>query len=242
MAQPHKDWQALDVATGGGHTALRFAPFVRGVVATDITATMLLKAKTFITGQGANNVTFARADAEDLPFSDSSFELVTCRIAPHHFADCLRFVREGARVLKPGGKMLVQDHALPEDPRAARYIDLFEQLRDPSHNRAYSQSEWIEMFLDAGLAVEYYEQIVKQHRFIPWAERQGCTSRTLEQLICMVDQAPAIVTEWMQPSLFGTPEAAFVNHHILIQGRKSRACEAQSLSLGPVRGVPPDRC
>jgi ubiquinone/menaquinone biosynthesis C-methylase UbiE len=221
IAQPQPDWVVLDIATGGGHTALRFAPHVSRVIATDITPEMLHKAQAFVAGQGVKNVAFRPADAEDLPFGDRTFDLVTCRIAPHHFPDCPRFVREGARVLKTGGTLLVQDHALPEDHEAARYIDAFERLRDPSHNRAYSESQWVNMFQAAGLKVEHTEQIVKRHRFIPWAERQECTPQVIERLVSLVGQAPQAVTEWMQPRGFGTPEAAFINYHIILSGRRS---------------------
>ncbi|MCJ7829814.1 MAG: hypothetical protein MUP74_00360 [Desulfobacterales bacterium] len=55
--------------------------------------------------------------------------------------DCRRFVKESVRVLKTPGLLLVQDHVLPEDPAVARYVDRFERLRDPSHNRAFSQND-----------------------------------------------------------------------------------------------------
>lgn len=219
IVNPHPDWVMLDVATGGGHTALRFAPLVKRVVAMDFTPAMLNAAKEFIIATGVKNVSFRLADAEDLPFSDEIFDLVTCRIAPHHFPDAFRFVMESVRVLKPGGTLLVQDHALPEDEAAARYIDAFERMRDPSHNRAFSESEWIGMFYAAGLTVEHTEQIVKRHEFQPWAERQACTPLVVAQLVQMVEKAPKAVIEWMQPNDFGTPEAWFVNHHILIAGR-----------------------
>lgn len=220
IAEPGPDWVVLDVATGGGHTALKFAPFVAQVIATDITPKMLASAKAFIAGQGVKNIILKPADAEDLPFDAKQFELVTCRIAPHHFPDCSRFVQESRRVLKPGGLLLIQDHVLSEDEQAARYVDTFEKLRDPSHNRAYSKSEWVSIFQEAGLKVEHTEQIIKRHEFFQWAERQGCTPETIERLIDMVKQAPAAVTGWMQPKDFGTSEATFANRHIIIAGRK----------------------
>jgi ubiquinone/menaquinone biosynthesis C-methylase UbiE len=220
IAQPQPDWTVLDIATGGGHTALKFAPFVAQVIATDITPKMLESAHAFITSQGVKNVTTKFADAESLPFDKETFELVTCRIAPHHFPDCLSFIHEGRRVLKPGGLLLVQDHVLPEDEQAARYIDAFERLRDTSHNRAYSISEWIVMFQEAGLEVEHTEQIIKRHEFLSWAERQGCKPETIEQLVDMVKRAPEAATDWMEPKDFGTPEATFANRHIIIAGRK----------------------
>jgi ubiquinone/menaquinone biosynthesis C-methylase UbiE len=221
VARPQPGWVVLDVATGGGHTALVFAPHVARVVATDITPKMLEKAEAHITGQGATNVEFKPADAEDLPFEDETFDLVTCRIAPHHFPDCARFVRECARVLKPGGLLLVQDHVLPDDEEAACAVDGFERLRDPSHNRAFDAGEWRGMFEAAGLRVEHAEQVVKRHAFLDWAQRQGCTPEETEQLVEMMRQAPAIAVEWMQPQNWDTPEATFANHHIIIAGRKN---------------------
>ena len=85
LAQPRGDERLLDIATGGGHTALAFAPHVREVVATDLTPRMLEVAEAFIREQGAANVTFQVADAEALPFPDADFDIVTTRIAPHHF-------------------------------------------------------------------------------------------------------------------------------------------------------------
>ena len=52
IAQPQSSWIVLDIATGGGHTALKFAPFVRRVVATDISSKMLTAARTFISRSG----------------------------------------------------------------------------------------------------------------------------------------------------------------------------------------------
>jgi len=220
IAQPQPDWVVLDVATGGGHTALKFAPFVAQVVASDITPRMLEAAQAFITEKGVTNVAFEPADAEDLSFEDEAFDLVTCRIAPHHFLNCPRFVSEGARVLRSGGLLLVQDLTAPEDDQAARYIGDFERLRDPSHNREYTQGEWVGMFQVAGLRVEHTEQIVKRHAFVPWVERQGMPSEVMDRLVSMMEQATETVVEWMIPHDWGTPEATFANHHIIIAGRK----------------------
>ena len=220
IARPQPDWIALDIATGGGHTALEFAPLVTRMIATDIAPNMLAAAEAFITTQGADNVTFKPANAEDLPFENKTFDLVTCRIAPHHFHHCAGFVRESARVLRPSGVLLVQDHVLPEDVQASRFVDGFEKLRDPSHNRAFSESEWTGMFQSAGLKVVHIEQIIKSHDFIPWTMRQGCTAKTVERLASMLQEAPAAAAEWMLPRAIGAPGATFVNHHILIAGRK----------------------
>jgi SAM-dependent methyltransferase len=220
IAEAQADWIALDIATGGGHTALKFAGLVARVIATDITPKMLEEARGFIGESGAQNVAFGLADAEALPFEDSTVDLVTCRIAPHHFPGPKRFVCESARVLKSDGLLLVQDHVLPEDGDVARYVDGFERLRDPSHNRAYAESEWVGMFRAAGLEVERVELVVKRHQLVPWAKRQGCTAKTIATLADMIDHASEAVVEWMQPRDLSGAEASFANHHIIIAGRK----------------------
>jgi ubiquinone/menaquinone biosynthesis C-methylase UbiE len=222
IAELQSDWVILDVATGGGHTALKFAPHVKYVTATDLTPRMLDKAKAFITEQkGIANVAFKQADAENLPFDDEQFDLVTCRIAPHHFPNVQQFVNEGVRVLKMDGILLVQDHVLPEDDESARYVDHFETMRDPSHNRAFNHAEWEAMFKTAGLTIEHTEAFIKRHDFLDWAKRQGNSDAVVATLIQLMNDAPPIAKDWMDAQVWGSESATFVNHHILIRGRKS---------------------
>ena len=223
LANPQKDWHALDIATGGGHTALKFAPYVQSVVSSDLTPRMLEKAQAFITEQGITNVTFEVADAENLPFEDNHFNLVTCRIAPHHFPDAAKFVREVARVLKNSGIFMLQDHVVSEDATVAETVDAFERLRDPSHNQAFSRSQWIAMCENAGLTVEHTEQLVKRHDFLDWCQRQGNSDATIAELDEMLTNGSDALKAWMQPENWSKPEATFVNHHIIIAARKGLA-------------------
>jgi ubiquinone/menaquinone biosynthesis C-methylase UbiE len=218
LAQPQAGWAMLDVATGGGHTALKFAPYVAHVTASDITPAMLDAAEKHLTDRGVCNVDFRQVAAEAMPFDDASFDLVTCRIAPHHFDDAVRFVREAARVLKPGGTLLVQDHMMPEDAMAARYIESFEKLRDPSHNQAFTEVEWRAMFTEAGLRVNHVEQLYKELNFESWTERQGVTPSTKACLNVLLKQASPAARDWMQPQEWGTPDATFRCHHVIVRG------------------------
>lgn len=220
LVEPQPDWLVLDVATGGGHTALKFAPLVGKVVATDLTEKMLAAAREFIQGQAIVQLNYSLADAEALPFASGSFDLVTCRIAPHHFPDPSRFVREAARVVKTGGLVLVQDHLLPDDPQAGASVDDFERRRDPSHRRAFNRREWQAMFANAGLDVQQAEALVKRHDFIPWAERQGCSPELIAELEGMLGEMPLAALDWLQPEQWGTPQASFANQHLIISGRK----------------------
>lgn len=172
LAQPRGDERVLDVATGGGHTALAFAPHVREVLASDLTPRMLEAAEAFVHGQGAQNVSFALADAEELPFEAGSFDIVTSRIAPHHFPHPERFVQAVARVLRPGGLFLLDDNMAPEDAELDAFMNRFEQWRDPSHVRAYTVSEWAGWMREAGLRPTQIDPLVsKRYDFPDWVAR-----------------------------------------------------------------------
>src|SRR4029078_12698061 len=110
LVQPKSTWQALDVATGAGHTALAFAPHVARVIASDLTAEMLVVAARLANAKASATMDTAPADAEALLFEDARFDLVTCRIAPHHFPDIPTFVGEVWRTLKPGGTVAAVDN------------------------------------------------------------------------------------------------------------------------------------
>src|ERR1700682_2839586 len=138
-AQP--GWRALDVATGAGHTTYAFAPHVARVWATDITEEMLALVRDEIEKRKLTNVRIAYAKAESLPFEDESFDLVTCRIAPHHFDSIPEFLTEVHRVLKPGRLFALVDNVVPAGS-VGDYVNAFERLRDPSHLRAWTIEEW----------------------------------------------------------------------------------------------------
>ncbi|WIG57632.1 MAG: SAM-dependent methyltransferase [Ktedonobacterales bacterium] len=176
LAAPHATDLALDVSTGGGHTALALAPHVARVTASDLTPHMLATARRFITSRGATNVDYVVADAERLPFLDASFDLVTVRIAPHHYVDVARAVREMARVLTDGGRLVVIDNIAPEDPALDTLVNAWEQRRDPSHVRAYTATEWRGFIAAAGLTVSHRAYGRKTHTYATWAERAQMSS------------------------------------------------------------------
>src|SRR5262245_49326554 len=96
LVDPKPSWRVLDIGTGAGHTALAFAPRVARVTASDVTEAMLAEAKELAAARGLVNFRTARARAEDLPFPDMSFDLVTCRLAVHHFEYTGAFAEEGS--------------------------------------------------------------------------------------------------------------------------------------------------
>ena len=144
--------RVLDVATGGGHTALAFARIVRRVVACDLTEPMLAAARAHVRARGAANVEFVSGDADALPFRDEAFDVVTCRTAAHHFADVATAVKQMHRVLRPGGSLLLQDILGHDDADANAFILEVEKRRDPSHVRSYRAAHWKAFLRAAGSA------------------------------------------------------------------------------------------
>jgi ubiquinone/menaquinone biosynthesis C-methylase UbiE len=212
LTKPQKTWRALDAATGAGHTAAAFAPHVASVIASDLTDEMLAEAAALATSKGLANMQTARADAEALPFADAAFELVTCRIAPHHFPDVPLFVAEARRVLVPGGTLAVVDNIGPDqvstpgfsgpDLRdAAVTYNAFEKIRDPSHGRCLGMAEWREVIEDTGLEALHAERLPKDMEFQPWAERMGADATTIERLRAMLGQAAPALGAFLQPRL-----------------------------------------
>jgi SAM-dependent methyltransferase len=143
---------ALDVATGGGHVARRLREAGCSVVACDISP-------------GMSPDVICRA--EDLPFADSSFDVVVSRIAAHHFDDVPAAVREMARVAR---RLVVIQDLLYESEE----VEEAERLRDPSHVRSYALEEWRGFLDGAGLEVEAVELLAKRGPLETWLRLTGC--------------------------------------------------------------------
>lgn len=170
LVRPHGG-KLLDIATGGGHAACAFAPFMDLTVATDITPNMLAVTRTSAKSKGLKNFVLSIAKAEHLPFKDNTFEGVVCRIAAHHFDDVPAFLREVSRVLIPGGWFLLVDNVGPEDHAAAVALNGIERDRDPSHMAYLSVSEWDSALCQAGFKVRHQEGSEKRIEVEDWLER-----------------------------------------------------------------------
>jgi ubiquinone/menaquinone biosynthesis C-methylase UbiE len=212
LVKPQRDWQVLDIATGAGHTAAAFAPHVAHVIASDITEEMLEEARKLAAAKGLGNMEAAAADAEALPFPDARFDLVTCRIAAHHFPDVPRFVAEVRRVLKAGGTFALVDNISPdalstpgfseaELGDAAAAYNAFEKLRDPSHGRCLSLAEWRAVIAAADLDVLHQEVLPKSMQFAPWAARMEADAATTARLRAMLEEGTPALKAFLKPHL-----------------------------------------
>ena len=101
-----------DVGSGTGFMAAGIAPLVAKVYAVDGSAAMLEVGRQNLGGQnlgGLSNVEQRLADGAALPFDDASLDAVFANMYLHHMLDPLAAIREMARLLKPGGRLVVTD-------------------------------------------------------------------------------------------------------------------------------------
>lgn len=184
--------RVLDVATGGGHTGLFFASLGHTVTLSDLTQPMLDKAARLATERGLTVATRLHP-AEVMPYADGEFDLVTCRIAPHHFTAPAEFVRETARVLKPGGQFLLIDGTVADgEPEAEAWMHDVEKLRDPSHHRLLTPDTWRSLCDAAGLAVEHVAVTPFKQPDLNWYFAVAATPEAnRREVLHLVETAPA---------------------------------------------------
>ncbi|MBV9706088.1 MAG: methyltransferase domain-containing protein [Chloroflexi bacterium] len=222
LGEWHSQQQALDIATGGGHTALAVAPHIAQVTVTDLTPIMLEKARAFLLSQGVPNAQFQVADAEQLPFPAASFDRVTCRIAAHHFPNVGQAVQEVARVLKPGGLYLLIDCIAPSDPELDNFDNKIEKWRDSSHTRSRTTEEWHTFFKEAALLVEHAEFLRNKLDYDNWTQRSQLPLHeklALEHFI--LESSPHIQRYFEVTRRADGHLDSFTNDFILLKGRKA---------------------
>ena len=101
----------LDLGTGTGRMLEMFGPDIERGLGLDLSLDMLLLARDRLERAGLRNCSVRQGDIYDLPLADDSFDVVILHQVLHFLDDGARAIREAARVLRPGGRLLVVDFA-----------------------------------------------------------------------------------------------------------------------------------
>ncbi len=223
LLEPEPDMIVLDIATGAGHAAAAVAPFVHEVAAIDLAPEMIDRARSLAAARGITNLTAIVMDVEMLEFPDASFDAATCRIAPHHFPDIERALREIARVLRPAARLVLEDSCSPSDKSLDEFLNGIERLRDPTHVRSYNESEWRSMLSSAGMAVTHAEIYRKDHDLADWIDRAGVNESVRASVHAELAGASEAARSHFNIQFEGGRAVRFTDDKLIARAEKIRA-------------------
>ncbi len=119
----------LDIAGGTGDLAIKFADIVGlegKVLLADINESMLRVGRDKLVNKGwRKNISFVQADAQKLPFPDSSFECITIAFGLRNVTDKLDALKSMYRALKPGGRLLILEFSKPKNQLLGKAYDSY---------------------------------------------------------------------------------------------------------------------
>ncbi len=182
LLKPHSEEIALDVATGGGHTAIALAKYVNKVVAIDITPEMLAEAEVASKQADINNIVFQMEDVHNLNYPDGQFNIVVSRFAAHHFFNAKKAVREMCRVLRPGGKFYILDCSVFGGDETEKEINRIELLRDSSHRCSYSPRQWNRILQELPLTIQHTAFFKENYELPQWFDRMETNNSNRQEI------------------------------------------------------------
>lgn len=206
--------RVLDAGSGAGHTALALAPNAAHVTALDLSAAMLAQGQRLAGERGVTNIRFEVGDVEALTFDDASFDLVTTRYSAHHWPRPQQALREFRRVLRPDGRLLLGDIVSWEEFVVDTHLQTIELLRDPSHVRDHTATQWQTMLGEAGFTAKIRTKWAVRLHFDEWTTRMATPPDAVDLLRTLLRSAPSEV----QSALNVEADCSFTLQGALIEG------------------------
>jgi ubiquinone/menaquinone biosynthesis C-methylase UbiE len=170
--EPGPDDRLLDVGCGSGAAIRAAAASVDRAVGVDLSQGMIDRARELACA--TSNVEFSVADAEALPFEDDTFTALLCTTSFHHYPDPERAVAEMARVLTPGGRIVIAD--MVTDRLIMRICDQVLRHTQRSHVGCQRSSELARLLAAAGFSPPTGRPLF--HRFFAIVEARNAESTT----------------------------------------------------------------
>lgn len=162
LAEP-RERRVLEVGCGGGHFAIRLKERHShlSVAAIDLDAGQIARARQRARGKGCS-IDFEAADAQALPFPESSFDVVFSVGSAKYWPDPLKGIGECWRVLKPGGELLITDAT--SDTTAGEVANLFRIVRLPKLLEKALSGRFYRSRFHPSRSMEIYHQIATRLR------------------------------------------------------------------------------
>lgn len=223
FSRPQAGEVALDIACGPGAFVLALAPRVRFACGLDLTHEMLVQAVRFQRERGISNVRFDRGDAEQLPYPEGAFDLVSCQCSFHHLPKPQLVLREMVRVMKPEGRILVIDSLAPESDAKFELHNRIEKSRDPSHAETLRLTSFLSLFAEEELEVTRQTLKRRPRSFRDWMRRAGHEEgdRKFQETRKLLEESNAGDRAGLSPQLQG--DDILIVHHeaMFLLARKS---------------------
>jgi SAM-dependent methyltransferase len=147
-----------------------------------MTAAMVQTARSQATAAGLRNATFEVTDTTATNLASGSFDGAVTRFSIHHIPAPGRLIRELARVVKPGGKIIVVDHLADDDADTRSWSQEIERLRDPSHWACLGADQMRAIGERAGLSLEREKRFKFELNFDYWLDR-GTSGAQAQELV-----------------------------------------------------------
>lgn len=145
----------LDIATGTGDLAIKLARELDPIAVTgvDLSEGMIEIGRAKVAKEGLQEVvTLGIGDCLLLPFTDASFDVVTCAYGVRNFADLLAGYREMHRVLRPGGRAVILELSTPTSPMVRPLYNFYTRHVIPTVGRMVSKDVRAYSYLPESIA------------------------------------------------------------------------------------------
>ena len=223
--------RALDLGCGPGIVTEALAVEAGEVVALDLSAEMIQRARQRCEKAGLKNVRFAIGKAEKLPFHNAAFDVIVTRLTLHHLPDLETALSEMIRVLQPDlgspsarkadGKIVIADIVSSQIPEESELHNALEVLRDPSHVKMLSHTELKHLIRATGLITKTEDSWIREREFTEWMQITGAPERSKSLYIIMRELARAGIRAGIDLQISGTT-IIFKHRWILLTAERSK--------------------
>lgn len=196
----------LDMGCGGGHLTYALAPHAARVTAADPSHQMVATVAAAAKEKGFSNVETIEAGANAMPFATGQFCITASRYSAHHWREIDQCITNMRRVTKHGGYLLMIDVLGHEDPLVDTHLQAMELLRDPSHIRNLTATQWRNVITRSGFELLEEKTWPLPIAFTPWITRMNTSQQRAQMVITLQEDAPSEVRDALQ----FTPDGSFM--------------------------------
>ncbi len=180
----------LETACGPAIVGRALAARVGSVHGVDLTPAMIEKAGAEAATAGISNVDFSLGDVTALELPDDAFDGAVNRFSLHHIPVPGRMLEEMARVVKPGGWVVLADMLTDSDGDAAAWREEIERLRDPSHWACPTRERLFAAAVGAGLVLDEERTIPLDLDYGEWLRRGSNGEAAAELIERLLEKVP----------------------------------------------------